>query len=126
MCNKCIRHKIHVVGDDFTITHEGILGADFLKRHVTHWEYPTKRLTIGETTFKLFPYKKITLAPQSETVVQATTSENALGVVHVLETRPGVIIGGCLVNASDYSCPVSVINTTDEEIEIQAPHVDIE
>jgi len=38
----------------------------------------------------------------------------------------GVYIGNCLVNAEEYECPVSVINTTDKAVEITTPHVTVE
>jgi len=39
---------------------------------------------------------------------------------------PGIYIGKCLVKPKKYTCPVSVINTTDREVEIQTPFVTFE
>jgi len=37
-----------------------------------------------------------------------------------------VYIGNCLVKPEKYTCPISVINTTDREVEIQMPLVPLE
>jgi len=119
--NKLIKHKVHIVEDNFSIRHEGILGADFLQKYVTHWNYPKRQLTIEGTIFKLFPYKNFTLAPRSETIIQAIASQNTIGIVHALEAQPGVVIGNCLVEPRDSTCLVSVINITDKEVGYKLP-----
>jgi hypothetical protein len=43
-----------------------------------------------------------------------------------MEAQSRVIIGSCLVEATGHNCPISIINTTDQEIELRAPHVEIE
>lgn len=47
-------------------------------------------------------------------------------MVHTVEAQPGVIIGSCIAEAKDYSCPISVINTNDTEIDFQTPSINIE
>jgi len=37
--------------------------------------------TQGEISFKLHPFKKVTLTPRSETIVQAVTNRNRIGIV---------------------------------------------
>jgi len=34
------------------------------------------------------------------------------------ETKSGVFIGNCLVELTKYTCPISIINTTEESVEI--------
>jgi len=75
---------------------------------------------------KLHPFSKLTLKPRSETILKATTDRNKVGIVRAEEITPGIYIGNCLVNAEKYECPVSVINTTDETVEIPTPHVTVE
>jgi len=79
--NKLIRHKIYIVKDDFSIRNPWSR-FHAKTRIVTHWDYPTKRLSIAGTIFKLF-----------------------------------------LEELRDYACPVGVINTTNEEVEIRTSHV---
>src|ERR1700739_633680 len=84
-------------------------------------DYGSKKVTIGKTNFKLFQYRRIMLKPRSETIVQVSTNQNKTGII-----KPGVYIGCCLVKPNEFICPASILNTTEEEIEIQAPQVDIE
>jgi len=65
--NREIRHTMHVVKDDFPINYEGILGIDFLTKQRAKCNQKDKY--IGEVSFKLHPFKKVTLTPRSETIV---------------------------------------------------------
>ncbi|CAL1681033.1 unnamed protein product [Lasius platythorax] len=121
-----IKHAIYVVRNDFPMEHEGILGIDFLRKQQVSCDYKKRELKIGNAVLKLLPYDKITLKPRSETIVQAATDRNEIGVIQAEETAPGIYIGRCLVKPQNYSCPISVINTTDETIEIRTPLVKIE
>jgi len=58
------------------------------------------------------------LAARSETIVQAITDKNFLGIIKSEETKPGIFIDNCLVEPEEYACPVSIINTTEEPVEI--------
>jgi len=66
------------------------------------------------------------LTPRSETIVQAVTNRNKIGIVSSQETKPGVFIGGCLVEPEGYTCPISVINTTEESVEMTTPLVTVD
>lgn len=124
--NQKITHNIYVVRDDFPMEYEGILGIEFLRQHQVSCNYRNKEIKIGESIFKLTPYNKIILKPRSKTIVQAVTNRNETGIIQVEETAPGVYIGRCLVEPKNLLCPVSVINTTDETVEIRTPRVIIE
>jgi len=121
-----LKHAFYVVSDDTPIEHEGILGIDFLRKHNVTCDYTNSRLQIGSTILKLHPFSQLTLKPRSETILKATTNKNRVGIVRAEEVTPGVYIGNCLVNAEEYECPVSIINTTDKAVEITTPHVTIE
>jgi len=124
--NREIRHTMHVVKDDFPIDYEGILGIDFLTKQRAKCDHEKRQVRIGEVSFKLHPVKKITLTPRNETIVQAVTNRNRIGVVSSEETKPGVFIGSCLVEPEEYSCPISIINTTEESVEIATLFVTID
>jgi len=117
-----IRHTMYVVKDDF-IDYEGILGIDFLTKQQTKCDYGKKKLRIGDVTLKLHPHQKMLLAARSETIVQAITDRNSLGIIKSEEAKPGIFIGTCLVKPEEYACPVSIINTTEESVEITTPLV---
>jgi len=66
------------------------------------------------------------LTPRSETIVQAVANRNRIGIVSSEETKPGIFIGSCLVEPEEYSCPISIMNTTEEFVEIATPFVTID
>jgi len=121
-----IRHVMHVVKDDFPIDYEGILGIDFLTKQRAKCDHGKGRVRIGDVSFKLHPFNKITLTPRSETIVQAVTNRNRIGIVSSQEAKPGVFIGSCLVEPEEYTCPISIINTTEESVEITTPLVTVD
>ncbi|KAM0735323.1 Retrovirus-related Pol polyprotein from transposon 17.6 [Formica fusca] len=124
--NRKIRHSIYIVKDDFPIDYEGILGVDFLQKHKVTCDYNKKQIQLSDTILKLYPYRALILKPRSETIIQATTDSNKVGIIRAEETLPGVFIGYCLVKPEEFSCPISVINTTEEYIKLPTPCVTVE
>jgi len=61
--NPEIRHTMHVVKDDFPIDYEGILGIDFLTKQRAKCDHGKRQIRISNVTFKLHPFKKMTLNP---------------------------------------------------------------
>jgi len=104
---------MHVVNDNFPIDYEGILGIDFLTKQRVTCDHGKRQVRISDVTFKLHPFRKVTLTSRSETIVQAVTNRNRIGIVSSKETKPGIFIGNCLVEPEDYTCPISIINTTE-------------
>ncbi|KAL6260862.1 hypothetical protein P5V15_008392 [Pogonomyrmex californicus] len=62
-----IRHTMYVVRDDFPINYKGILGLNFLNKQQAKCDHGKKQVRIGNTTFKLYSYKKTMLTTRSET-----------------------------------------------------------
>ncbi|KYN50301.1 hypothetical protein ALC62_10760 [Cyphomyrmex costatus] len=98
---------------------------DFLQKHKIKSDQKSY-LQVDGVTLKLHPYKKLTLTPRSETIIQAVTDKNRIGIVKSEEMRPGVFIGNCLVAPEEYACPISMLNTTGETVEIITPLVTID
>ncbi|KYN11735.1 hypothetical protein ALC57_16107 [Trachymyrmex cornetzi] len=121
-----IEHLVYVVRDDALMEYDGILGTDFIRRHKVVANYNTRRVSIGKAQFKLQPYIRIKLKPRSETIVQCIANKNKLGITKAEETAPGIFIGSCLVAPQDYICPVTILNTTETELEIITPQVTID
>ncbi|KAL6268001.1 hypothetical protein P5V15_001079 [Pogonomyrmex californicus] len=114
-----IRHIMYVIRDDFFINYEGILGFNFLNKQRAKCDHSKKQVHIGNITFKLYPlYKNTVLIPCSEIIIQAVTDRNIIGVVKVVETKPGVFIGNCLIAPEGNVCPISAINITEESVKI--------
>jgi len=59
-------------------------------------------------------------------VVRAITNIQCVGVINSEEIMPEVFIGNCLVKPEEGTCPISVINTTKEQVAIPTPLVSIE
>jgi len=121
-----IKHAFYVIKDDTPIEHDGILGIDFLRKHPVKCDFQKAELRIKNAVMKLYPFSKVILKSRSETIIRAATCQNREGVVRANEPVPGVYIGNCLVKPKNYTCPISVINTTDREVEIPTPLVTIE
>jgi len=121
-----IKHAFYVVKDDFPIEYEGILGIDFLQKQKTKCDLGKKQLRIGNEIFKLRPYRTVILKSRSETVMRAITNTQCVGVINSEEIIPGVFIGNCLVKPEEGTCPISVINTTEEQVVVPTPLVSIE
>jgi len=75
---------------------------------------------------KLHPFSKVILKSRSETIIRTATNQNREGIVRAEEPTNGVYKGNCLVKSEKYTCPLSVINTTDREVEIQTLFVTLE
>ena len=56
----------------------------------------------------------------------AITDKNHVGIIKSEETRSGIFIGNCLVASNEYTCPINMLNTTGENVEIITPFVTIE
>jgi len=126
LTNEIIKHPIYIVKDENSMEYDGILGADFIRKNKISCNYGTKEVRIGSTSFKLFPYRRITLKPRCETIVQVIANRNTIGITQAEETSPGIFIGSCLVEPQEFVCPVSILNTTESEAEIQVPQIIIE
>lgn len=71
--NVSISQKLHVVPNHFQIPSSGILGKDFLKKHMCKIDYEKMSLTLKNENEKL--QVKILQGPDSETVVIPPHSE---------------------------------------------------
>ncbi|KAL6417130.1 hypothetical protein ACFW04_012963 [Cataglyphis niger] len=108
--NQKVKHAFYVVRDDISMEYEGILEIDYFRQHSITCDHKYNQLKIGNAVLNLHPFNKIILKPSK-------SNRDCLR----RKKAPGIYIGNCIVNAADYTCPVSVINTTDREVEMQTP-----
>lgn len=106
--------------------YDAVLGADFIWSYMTTFNKKTNCVQFKNTNFRLYPYKRVILGPRSETIVKATTNRNRIGITKPEEIIPGIFIGCCLVKPKDNTCPITIINVTEEEKIIQIPEVALE
>jgi len=85
--NRKIRHSIYVMKDDFPIDYEEILRIDFLQKQQATCDLGKKRFHIDDETLKLQPYAKSVLKPRTETIIQAITNSNRVGITHKNNAR---------------------------------------
>ncbi|KAL6258239.1 hypothetical protein P5V15_010169 [Pogonomyrmex californicus] len=83
---------MYIVKDDFLVVYEGILGIDFLKKHRPKCDHAKEILRIGSVNLKLHFHKKYILMLHSETIVQAITNQNQIGIVKLEETELGYLL----------------------------------
>ncbi|KMQ83215.1 hypothetical protein RF55_20622 [Lasius niger] len=117
---------MYEVKDDFPIEYDGILGVDFLRKQEATCDYKKKQLKVGQRILKLYPYRRMTLKPRSETIIQVATNKNTIGVIQAEETIPGIFIGNFLVEPQDFICTASILNTTDATVEMVMPQITLE
>ncbi|KAL6254792.1 hypothetical protein P5V15_014124, partial [Pogonomyrmex californicus] len=86
--------------------YDAILGADFIWKYITAFNPKTNSVQFQNTKFRLYPYRRVTLGPRSETMVQVTTNQNIIGLTKPEEMIPGIFIGCCLVEPRNYTCPI--------------------
>lgn len=96
------------------VDYDGILGNDFIRQARASCNYATKQIIIGETRFKFYPYKQITLKPRSETIVKIVTDINTIGITRKEEKMPEIYIGKCgrilIVHKTDSPPPLTAVD----------------
>jgi hypothetical protein len=75
-------HRFHVVGDEFVINYDGILGRDFFEDKQSIINYCDQQIIMGDVVVVNFDYKpdkayskdcKLTLRARSESIVKLPT-----------------------------------------------------
>jgi len=83
------------------------------------------RKPTSETQVSNYFRRQITLKPRCETIgVQVIANRNTIGVTRSEEAD--VFIGSCLVVPQEFTCPVSILNITENEMEVQVLQITIE
>ncbi|KAL6256563.1 hypothetical protein P5V15_012672 [Pogonomyrmex californicus] len=96
LSRKKVRHSVYIVRDNAPMEYDAILGADFIWKYIIAFNPKTNSVQFKNTKFKLYPYRRVTLGPRSETIVQVTTNQT-FGLTKPEEMIPGIFIGCCLV-----------------------------
>lgn len=120
-----LAQKIYIIKDNVPIEYEGILDVDFLQSHNAKCDYRNRQLTILGKSLPLLPYQNYTLPARSEVIVNAISTSNKTGLVEAKEIQPGIFIGNCLATTTNNSCTVSIMNVTENTVEITAPQLTI-
>ena len=114
-------HTFHVVGNEFGIQHDGILGRDFFEDKQSIINYCDQQVIMGDCVviFDPKPDKvnrencKIALKTRSENSVKLSTKSLGHGLISKRELIPGVYLAESLTEASNWKCITCIINTLE-------------
>ena len=122
-----------VVGKEFGIQYDGILGRNFFEVKQSIANYCDQQVIIGDLVVKFDskPDKansencKLTLKDRSENIVKLPTNSLGHGLITKKELMPGVCLAESLTKAINGKCTSNIINTL-EEITPETPQVLLE
>ncbi|KAK2578326.1 hypothetical protein KPH14_012627 [Odynerus spinipes] len=119
-----ITHPCYLVRDDFPIEADGLLGIDFIEAHnvaVT----PRKHLSLYGEVIPLETMDTDVIALRTEKIVVVRMPSEGEGLVEKREIEPGVYIVDCLTKAEVGECVISIMNTTENEVELTGISVEV-
>ena len=127
-------HTFHVLGKDFEMHYDAILGKDFLDEREIVINYCSHQIVMNEVIVKFDPKPRAvktepcrrTLKARTENVVTVLTTSKGLGLLPKNELVPGVFIASSLTRAVNGFCVTSVVNTMETDQAIELPCVVLE
>jgi hypothetical protein len=127
-------HLFHVMGEDFGCRYDGVLGLDFWEDRRAIIDYSTRKITMGEVVLDLDdkPDKTadsnrlLTLIARTERIVRLPTKSCGTAIIPEEELAPGVYLAETLTEAVDGYFATSIVNTSEEDVTIEPPIVELE
>ena len=127
-------HTFHVMGDNFDCRYDGILGRDFWEDKRANISYCDSEIVMGDVTIRFDPKTKkvgnkpykLTLKARTESIVRLPTTSKGHGLISKREVAPGVYLAESLTRETNGYCVTSIVNTLEEDITIDSPHVELE
>lgn len=118
-----IKHKFHLVNDEFPIMTDGILGRDFLSSHrcIIHYESWLLKFNVNNEEITIPIYDNLNngfILPKRSEVVRRIINIPCTYdmVVHSQEILPGVFCGNTIISPNNPY--VKFINTTENPVHI--------
>uniref|UniRef100_A0A6V7LZN9 RNA-directed DNA polymerase n=1 Tax=Bracon brevicornis TaxID=1563983 RepID=A0A6V7LZN9_9HYME len=122
-------HVFHVVPDSFPCI-GGILGEDFIEAEDLIMSVdPGRCVIINGVEFKFLRGRKpIKIEARTEklTWIELEDLGSDIGVISKREVQDGVFLGQCLTKGKDGRAIVCVINTTERDVYLDIPRVELE
>lgn len=119
----CIKHKFHLVNDEFPIMTDGILGRDFLSSHrcIIDYESWLLKFNVNNEEITIPIYDNLNngfILPKRSEVVRRIINIPCTYdmVVHSQEILPGVFCGNTIISPNNPY--VKFINTTENPVHI--------
>lgn len=132
-----LRHSFHVVGNDFPIPADGIIGLDFLRKYKCKLDFFKWKLTIrrseshSKLTIPIFDHpstnsndcQNVFAVPARCEVVRRinVTTDGYDKLVHNQEIQPGVFIGRTII--SGQNSYIRILNSNDENVTVTEPPI---
>lgn len=118
--------KFHVVGPDFPIGANGILGTEFLNG-TCNVLYTKNQLEINGQSIPFSNSEHAKLPARTSVVipVNVLNQEISEGIVPRLNIAPGVYTGDAIVTHTQGRAYIRAINTSERDIDFLIPHVEL-
>ncbi|KAF0702575.1 Retrovirus-related Pol polyprotein [Aphis craccivora] len=129
--SKNITATFQVMNDDFPIPEAGILGAPFLRENGVSIDFKTSTLSIEVSGHPESPEPQkvpqtIIIQPRSETLIPIVTNKED-GTTLLIHAQPigekGILLGNIVNKVNEGQILVSVINTSEDHIELCPPQL---
>jgi hypothetical protein len=126
-------HTFHVMGDNFDCRCDGILGRDFVEDKRTNISYCDREIVMGDVIISVDPKTnrverkpyKLTLKARTESIVGLPTTSKVHGLISKRAVAPGMYLAESLTMETKGYCVTSIMNTLEEDITIESPHVEL-
>ena len=120
-------NEFQVVGEDFPIPSDGILGKDFLEKTKAVIDFNQNVLVVKDVSIGFENHTNKTLiTARSEQVIKVDVNKNTLGFLNQKNLDEGILLGNCLVEPKNFQCLVVVMNITEEDKWIEIPRLELE
>ena len=117
--------SFHLVDDNFPIPQDGILGSDFLSSQRANINYARNQLECNNIELPLELDNDETIVVPSRTnssfYIRVANPEIQHGYVPPLNVTKGIFLGNALVSVINGKAHMRIINTTETEVEIKVP-----
>ena len=121
--NTLINHEFHIVKNDFPISSQGILGVDFLSENNMSINYHNNQCFLYQK--KDYFKRRLTIPPRSESIIPVhVINDCPFGILSKIEITPNIYTSETLI--SQDNPVVSVLNTSEESVDIDIPEMYLE
>ena len=124
-------HEFHVVSSKFPLKEQGIIDSIFLRLENAKIDFENQKVTIrNNKVYSLEFSNTITLPARSvcPCIIKINNKENNIdnGLITRQEVSRGIFLIDNLVKVTNGNARTYIINTTEEELNIETPIIDVE
>jgi hypothetical protein len=113
-------YRFQVAPEEIQLTEDGLIGRYILRDSIIHNREGYMDINRHRYNVGLRNVKPIILKPRTETIAAVKVNlDNGLGIVDKQEIYPGVYIASSLSQVNGNKAIVSILNSTEEAIEIR-------